>query len=683
MTAVRSLRPRRAAAALVWVLGAVVAAETVVTVAAWATSGMTAHMAVDSFVITHGAAGLALLCCGGPLAWHRPRSPIGWLFVGSAIGHSTAAMMPPLIVWGMSDSWPVPALRALTAIGVYAWPWTVTVGVPVALIVFPDGRLPGRRWRPALLAVLVIGVLFTLSSGLDPTGFHLAGAPAGYLSLTGFAGWHRLWAVADLAGFGANVLAAVALVVRYRRGDEVVRRQLLWLVLAAVVAAAVIAPFVLARRGPVLALLAVNLIPIAVTVAILRYQLLDIRLVVSRAVAYALLSVGVVGLYVGMVAVFDAFARRQVGLGSSLLATVVIAIGFNPVRVWLQRRVDTALYGQRADPLRAVSRVGDRLVTGPDAGLPGVLVAMADALRLPYAALEPSIADRDDDLRPVNVGSPPVHTHRLPLRYTGAQVGVLEVGLRPGETRIAPADLAVLRALAPPLALAIHVTALSTDVRRSRERIVDAREHERQRLRRDLHDGLGPILTGISFQAQAVHNLIEPADATVSALLTAIRDQALSAIEQVRQLIEELRPSELDGLGLADALRQRARHLSHRPAGPPLTVNLHHPEPLPALPAPVEVVAYRIGVEALTNVVRHTTATAVDITIVVDDELTISVCDNNTSATPWSEGNGLRSIRYRAAEIGGVCTAGPGPQGGHVLARLPLTAHQQQRRQPL
>ncbi|WP_155338919.1 sensor histidine kinase [Acrocarpospora corrugata] len=408
------------------------------------------------------------------------------------------------------------------------------------------------------------------------------------------------------------------------------RRQLLWLVLAAVLSTAVIAPFVLVREGPILALLAIHLIPAAITVAILRHHLLDIRLVVSRTLVYGLLTAGVVGVYTAMVTLLDQLARPQVGLGSSLLATGIIAVAFNPVRVRLQRLVDMALYGDRSNPLQAVSRVGDRLVQDTQAGLPGVLQVMAEALRLPRVALEP-----------VGVACGPGE-YGLTLRYDGIDLGTLVIGLRAGEHRPAPADLVVLRVLAAPLALAVHTTTLSADLRRSQGRIVAAREEERRRLRRDLHDGLGPTLTGIYFQAEAVRNMQESADPAGIALLTSIRDQSMAAIDHIRHLIDELRPSELDSLGLVDALRQRAAHLAGRPGGPPLQVTVTGPPSPTSIPAPVEIAAYRIGVEAITNAARHTPATVVDVSIEIEpgQVLTIQIRDNNTpSTTPWNAGN--------------------------------------------
>jgi signal transduction histidine kinase len=327
-----------------------------------------------------------------------------------------------------------------------------------------------------------------------------------------------LWTVSELVNGVVYLACLASLVVRYRRGDEMLRRQLLWLALALI---AMLGPFVVwvpsVEAGPlVLILLVVPLVTVAITIAVLRYQLLDIRLVVSRALLYGLLTAGVVGSYLGLVAVADLVLRRGIGFGSSVLATLLIALGFNPARVRLQRLVDRALFGDRADPVRAVSRLGARLGSGPQADPVDGLTVVREALRLPYAALLTNGVERAAH------GTPPELLETVPLDYRGERVGELVVGVRSGQRRLSAADRRMLELLAVPLALAVHATALSEAVQRSRESIVAAREEER-RLRRDLHDGLGPVLTGVAFQADAARNLIRADPARADALLGELR----------------------------------------------------------------------------------------------------------------------------------------------------------------
>jgi two-component system, NarL family, sensor kinase len=234
----------------------------------------------------------------------------------------------------------------------------------------------------------------------------------------------------------------------------------------------------------------------------------------------------------------------------------------------------------------------------------------------------------------------------------------------------------VLELLAGPLAVALHATALSAALQESRVSIVAAREEERRRLRRDLHDGLGPALTGIAFKADAARNALPADPSQASELLGALRADTTAAITDIRRLVYGLRPPALDDLGLIGSLRQQSDRLAQRPDGSSVTVCLNAPQSLPPLPAAVEVAAYRIITEAMTNAARHSGASRIDVRLVVadGDGLRIEVCDDGGGPGPgWQPGFGLTSMRERAAELGGTCQAGPDPEGGgRVIAALPL-----------
>jgi two-component system, NarL family, sensor kinase len=480
----RSRDGRRWLSPLAWSLALLSAALAGSAVTGAVASGMSLAAAVDGFVVTNAVMGLSFPLCGLILATRRPANPIGWLFLADGLGHAITAAAVPAIVAGMAAGWPVWSLRLVVTVGACAWPWSIALFLPLALLLFPDGKPPGPRWRWLVWAEIVTAPLFVAELGTDPAPL-VPGAAAGYLALGDYEHFTPLWTIAELRTVLLYGVSLIALTVRYRRSGERERRQLLWLILAVLIAFGVLIPWGVFFAGPVLMLLAIPLIGAAVTVAIVRHQLLDIRLVVSRTVVYLLLTGAVVVAYVVLVALFDSVLRRQIGLGSSVVATVLIAIGFNPVRVRLQRLVDRAVYGDRSDPVRAASQVGARLVDA-GAGLGGVLEALRSALRLPFAALRGVQGEISA------AGTAPQTLHAIPLTYGGDRVGELVVGVRTGERRLDPADRAVLELLAAPLAVAVFATALSHELQRSRERIVNAREEERRRLRRDLHDGLGP-----------------------------------------------------------------------------------------------------------------------------------------------------------------------------------------------
>jgi two-component system, NarL family, sensor kinase len=332
----------------------------------------------------------------------------------------------------------------------------------------------------------------------------------------------------------------------------------------------------------------------------------------------------------------------------------------------LQRLVDGALYGDRGDPARVVFRLGEQLAT-PDAGLQGVVTTIRTAVRLPYVAIE-----RGGRIL-ANDGEPSERVHSWPLTHGGTLEGQLRIGLREGERDLAAADRRVLAMLADPVAVAVHSTVVSEELQASRERIIAAREEERRRLRRELHDGLGPTLTGIAFAADAAANTIDDDPEQSQRLLTTLRRNTRAALADVRRLVDNLRPPALDELGLVEALRQRADQLSWRADGASVRVRLDAPEQVPPLPAAIEVATYRIATEALTNVVRHSQATGALIRLRCGERLELSITDDGPPNGAWAPGVGLDAMRERAAELGGSFQAGPTPTGGQVVAAFPLS----------
>jgi signal transduction histidine kinase len=623
--------------------------------------------ALEAFVVTNSLMGFAFGVCGAVIAWHRPANPIGWLFAADGLGHATSALMAPLAQVMLDAAAPVGALRLVMTVFMWSWPWSIGLFLPVALLLFPDGRLPSPRWRPVLWGVVVTAPLFVLemATGPEPVG---QGIPVGYLTLPWYDALSPLWMLSEVRTFAALVLACVALVVRYRTGAETQRRQLLWLLLATITAVVAILPWSFVAGTPIVVLFAIPLIPVAVTVAVVRHQLLDIRLVVSRAVAWLLLSLAVVAAYVALVAALDTFVSAQ--LGRSALATVVIALLVAPLLPRLQRLVDRAMYGDRSDPARVASRVGAELLAGPEGGLPGVASAVRRALRLPYVA----VSSVDGRVLATDGAPPDGPVRAVALDYGGESVGELRVGLRPGERELSAADRAALGLVAAPLAVAVHATSLSGQLQESRERIVSAREEERRRLRRDLHDGMGPTLTGVALTADAATNLIESDPVRSRELLAALRTDVRQAIADIRRLVENLRPPALDELGLVGALRQRAEQLAWRAEGGGIGVRLDTPDQLPTLPAAIEVAAYRIATEALTNVVRHSGASTAVLRLRCDDTLDVEVVDDGPPNGEWRAGMGLQAMRERAAELGGSFESGPSDTGGRVHVSLPLAA---------
>jgi fumarate reductase subunit D len=282
----------------------------------------------DSFVATNAA--IALSCAGAGLlvAAQRPRNPVGWLLLGAGGLQGATAATTPLLVAGLDRGWPQGAVRALATVANWAWPTSIALCLPLALLLFPDGWLPGRRWRPVVVPAALGAALFTAALGGDPAG--LLGDPrsAAAVAVPGYAELEWLWAGGQLLVAAVYVTAVAGLVVRYRRGDERLRRQLLWLVLAlVVVVSAVVVWAFLPPSGPqVLILLVIPLVPAAITVAVLRHGLLDIRLVLARAVLYALLTAGVGAAYLAVIAAADGVLSRAAGVEAAAYRIVVEAL---------------------------------------------------------------------------------------------------------------------------------------------------------------------------------------------------------------------------------------------------------------------------------------------------------------------------------------------------------------------
>jgi two-component system NarL family sensor kinase len=414
--------------------------------------------------------------------------------------------------------------------------------------------------------------------------------------------------------------------------------------------------------------------PVAIATAVLRHRLFDIEVVINRSLVYGGLTVAVVAVYASVAAGLGLFIRGDGGFAVSLLATGAAALAALPVRDRLQRAVDRLMYGDRRDPYRAISRLADRLSASlaTDEVLPTVVATVASALRLPYVAIElqreggttvvAETGRRTDD-EPV----------RLPLVDRGEVIGELLVARRSPHEDFDAADRALLAGLAREAGGAARSVRLATEIERSRRQLVAAREEERRRLRRDLHDGLGPTLAGARLKLQAAREMGTARPGEASAIFDDLDAELAGVLDDVRRISRDLRPPALDELGLMPALRARAAQFA-ADAGLDLSVN--GPDTLPPLPAEVEAAAYRIALEALTNVRRHSSAAHCAVRVRFADELEIEVVDDGRgieAGTP--SGVGLTSMRERASEVGGSCEITAGTDGGtRVVARLPVPA---------
>jgi len=625
---------------------------------------------------------------GALIVSRQARNPIGWIFVAVGL---------VLALQNVADAYATHAAGSLPQASVGAWlanvaegPWAFGIFVFVFLL-FPDGHLLSPHWRSVAWAAVTAMVLLVLGDAMLP------GPLRSYPSVKNPFGVGALGPVlrasnklAFVVLLLALVAAAASLVLRYRRsrGDE--RQQLKWFASATVLAAILVLSgpifwFVLRSPTwlwPAAYSLAAASIPISIGIAMLKYRLYDIDLIINRTLVYGGLTASVVGIYVLVVAYLGNVLRTGNNLGISLLATGLVAVIFQPLRERLQRGVNHLMFGERHEPYAVMSRLGQRLegTLSPEAVLPAIVETVAQALKLPYAAI--TLKQGDEYTIAAATGAPVEELLTLPLVYQQETIGQLLLARRaPGES-FNPADRRLLDDLARQAGVAAHAVRLTADLQRSRERLVTAREEERRRLRRDLHDGLGPALAAQTLKVGSARMLYPRDPVTADALLAELERDMEASLADVRRLVYNLRPPALDELGLAGAIQDSIAHY-HRRKGERevgrLRVLVDAPDKLLALPAAVEVAAYRIVQEALTNVIRHAHARQcrIGLGMVPDGDRTIlevTVLDDGTGL-PRSRraGVGLASMRERATELGGTCVVEALPDGGtRVHARLPV-----------
>jgi signal transduction histidine kinase len=631
---------------------------------------------------TAGIPGLGLAVPGALLLSRMPRHPIAWLLCLAGLHWCVDAAAGSWLSYATWHGLPgaAPAFYVYQRLGAALMIW-----IPLLLLLYPTGRLPGGRWRILAYASLALSGLMPLMhlvipaasaqqrSGtplpepfaglnLDPTSIPLPGD-----------WWNVLFELSFVA-LPIGMLAPVAVVVhRYRSVDGEDRLRMRWLLWVAIVNLLVVAGVLAVPELSAFALgPTVGLTGAVVAVAIARPTLLDIDRLLGGTFLYTALAATVL--------VADACVLAVTGLvlGQSLperdaavVALLLVTAGYGPLRhrLWLLTR--RLVLGRRDDPYRVVAGLAEQLEQSGSAEdeLLTVAESVAEAFKSRFVSVE---VDRPDGGKLIaTVGVVTGETTTLPIAYRGETVG--RVVLPAGGPRVAlsPQDERLLGDMVRQAAIAARSAHLVRELQRSRELIVAAREEERRRLRRDLHDGLGPTLGGVALRIDTARNLAARDPAEADKLLKQAREDAGAAVADVRRLVHDLRPPALDDVGLLGAVRQQAARLR----APGLTVAVEGGDGLEQLPAAVEVAAYRIASEALTNVARHASASSCRVRLeVVGGDLVLEVTDDGVgipAGTPT--GVGLVSLRERAAELGGECRIEcPGERGTVVRARLPV-----------
>ena len=635
-------------------------------------------IAARTTVPVHLAASEVVLAVAAPmvaavLLAHQRGNRVGWLLLSTAL-------LGPYLLLGQYGAVPltghiVPAAGFAVWVSVWGYfPYLIVWGlVPLH---FPDGGLPGRRWRVARDITVALIVVQTIARMVAPIASDTSPALQNPVGLSSAPWLNVITLVASFAVvLGSGIVGVAAVWTRLRSSSGVERAQLQWLVFGAT--CLVGSAFVGVALGGAATDVALSIGMVALVMAIamgaIRHRLFDIGTALSRTVVYVVLS-GL--LVVAYAAVMAGLGNVVVGPRIALAVVAVAALAMAAARDQLQRLVDRMLFGARRDPLTVLRQVrgGMELAAGPVDALGQMADGLRAALKLPYVA----VLAHDGRLIRIAAGTVVPDAERLVVRDRGEQVGTLVVGHRhPGE-RFNRSESAVLSDVAQRCGVLIAAAVLQHDLARSREDLVRAREEERRRLRRDLHDSIGPELAGMAIKADSLADRLDGPDADRAASLSR---QLRETVRAVRHVVDDLRPPAVDDLGLIGALSQLIA-----PFAP--SVVLDAPANLPPLPAASEVAAYRIVAEAVTNAVRHSGCSR----CVVRLEnwtpwLLVEIIDDGCGIpADTAPGVGLLSISERASEVGGRIEVGNGCSGSGpddparaarigtaVRARLPLT----------
>ncbi|MFD7156569.1 sensor histidine kinase [Kribbella sp. NPDC059898] len=575
---------------------------------------------------------LPALALGCLVAVRVPASPIGPAL-------TLTATMPALVFtvedWGSTarTAHPWPAARAVDVIGAGVWAW-LFLGFVTLVLLFPDGLLPGRRWKLLWAAVPLSAALVNFTVSSDQSGpLRLA-----------------LVVVTFVVFLGVLLAAASSLVVRYRRGDQLTRLRLRWLMAAALavpillaaswLATALGVPGTLAYTWFLVAMLV--LVPGAIAVAILRHDLFDIDRLLGTTVSWIVTTLISAGVFAALVAVIGGYFPDRVGVTAAAFGTALVLL---PLYQWIHRAI-----GRLVDPDRTVVleriRAFVRRVRDGEAEPEQVESVLRSALDDPALRV---LLRRPGAELDVPAGA-------IPLQTGDSVVGALVLGTTSAR-RIRRAREAAVEARLPieVSRLRLELREALAEVRTSRARLMDEVTAERLRLERDLHDGAQQRLVAIGMRLRSVQYQLAPGDPAYREL-----DEVVETVEhtvaELRRIAHGVRPSRLDD-GLAVALR-------HLVADSTLPVDLVVPE-VEVGESAATAVYFTVG-EAITNALKHARATRLSVSVGVSGQVLRAVVrDDGVGGA--REGFGLTSLRDRVASVGGAFTVDSPPGAGTAI----------------
>jgi signal transduction histidine kinase len=670
-------------------------------VLAWSTCALSVALVIGTFAFAWvgsfsldgpGAVWLLSLVAfglvGGLIAARRPESPIGWLFAAAGVSLSLATFATRWSEYA-KDHPGVPLSHAMTWVSTWSWTPGILLLFTFLLLLFPDGDLPSPRWRPvAWLAGLVIvagTVPYAIAAWPLPDRLlRNIGDNAPSAAPTSFKIAYNVQVAGILIGFVLGLVCALSLILRIRRASGDQREQLKWFAYAAaVLVVAIIVTSPLFHAPTIIATLAFPLLPIASAVAILRYRLYDIDIVINKTVVFAALVAFATAVYLAVVVGIGSLIGRTNNVALSILATAIVAVAFQPLRVRARRLANRLVYGKRATPYEVLSEFSDRvggsfatddvlpraaqlLGQGTGAARAEVWLRVGDDLSL--AAVWPETEDRGRTLALVRGDLPPVEDASLsvPVRHRGELLGSLAV-TKPANEPLTPAERELVANLASQAGLVLRNVALIAELRASRQRLVHAQDEERRRLERNLHDGAQQQLVALSVKVRLAQSLVGREDDRARDMLDEIQNNSQSALEDLRDLARGIYPPLLADKGLAAALDAQARKS-------PVSISVDS-NGTGRYTQDVEAAVYFCVLEALNNVAKYAEASRVAVRLSErEGNLRFEVTDDGRGFdSGGTSGTGLRGMADRLDAIGGELRVMSEPgRGTSVVGEVPV-----------
>ena len=637
---------------------------------------------------------LAFAVVGTIVASHRPANPIGWLFLAEGLGFAVGVA---------TDTFASHAIRAGAAPSSVAWAdWLGAILgelgflFVLAVLLFPDGRLPSRRWRVVAGLIVAGEALLVLMAVTSSAALRaeISAVRVSPVRLIPDSVADPVVNVVQTLFLPLSAAAAAGLVVRYRRATPDVRHQIKWVAYASLLTAVALLISGLVFGNPIGALLAVGpLIPIAAGIAIFKYRLYDIDVVISKTIVYGSLAAFITLVYVVIVAGLGSLgpgflqAGSQPNLGLSILATAVVAVAFQPVRERMQRLANRLVYGKRATPYEALSEFAGRMggtyaaddilpqmarVLAEGTGADRAVVWVKDGAELTAGACWPVDAEPPQRM-PLAVAATAIPGGERVTRveYQGETLGALSVSKR-GEP-FTPVEDSLISHLGAQAGLVLHNIGLTeqlrarlAELRASRLRIVTAADDQRRRIERDIHDGAQQQLLAIGAKLALTESVAGQDTERERALVAQLKAETSGALETLRELARGIYPPLLADQGLAAAVSAQAGK-----APGPVEVDA---DGVGRYPVELETAIYFCCVEALQNAAKHAPGSAVRVSLAEDDgQVVFSVTDDGPGFVPATApaGTGLRNMGDRLAALGGSCQVDSSPgRGTTVTGRI-------------